>query len=172
MASATDEISEDVRDELSELRDRLRSRKPDELRRLLLEVAERNADARRQLRLRTRSKDEEPEVDFEAFRNRAESIFDLVRGAFGKPESRGDHAHETDIRSMVEEVRDYLDAGYVSVAHEMARILLDVLVENRNMLNPHRGWSRDVKRELREILQTGEPSSVEETSTDSSLVDS
>ncbi|MFB6374120.1 MAG: hypothetical protein ABEN55_13640, partial [Bradymonadaceae bacterium] len=169
MPSPNDETSDDVRDDFNDLRERLRSRDASELRRLLLDLAERNPKACRQLRLRTLSEDEEPEVDLEAFRSRAESIFGLVRGAFGKPDSRGDYAHETDVRSMVDQVRDYVETGYLAVAHDMARILLDVLAENQDMLNPHRGWSRDVKRELREILQTRESSNLEAASTDPDL---
>jgi|GEM_PF-6559406 len=136
-----------------EILERLEGRDADELRDLLVWLARRNSDACRQIRLRTLDDADKPDVDLEEFRGRAKSIFETVRGAFGKPSSRGDFAHEQDFRSLVDVVRDYDECGFHSAACDMAEILLNVLDNNQNMLNPHRGWTTDVKRKLREIIQ-------------------
>jgi len=68
------EESSDGEGELNELREQLRGRDAGALRRLLLEIADRDADARRRIRLGLLGEDGEPEIDLEAFRDRAESI--------------------------------------------------------------------------------------------------
>lgn len=139
------EYSSTQREELAE---RLADRGIEELQALVLWMAERHPAAARLARLRMMDEGEAPDVDVEALGAAIDKIVAPVSGAFGRPDSRGDHAIEADFKKLARRGRDYEAAGYTEAAQTVYSVVAEGLEENSHRFNPHRGWHRS----LREVL--------------------
>ena len=91
---------------------------------------------------------EEPDVDVEAIRGEIAEILAPVRGAFGRPDSRGDYANEADFKKLGRRGRDYEAAGYREAARTVYSVVAEGLESNRHLFNPHRGWHGSLREAL------------------------
>lgn len=131
-----------------ELRRRLNERSAEELRGMLLSLSARLPQAYRLVQASTADEENTPHVDAEQIRAELRRAFEPVRGAFGKPASRGDHALEADVTEIARRGRDYEATGHLDSARTIYRVVGEELDANRHMLNPHRAWHHDLREAL------------------------